>query len=129
MNRRITMKRFLALVAVLAVPFTAHAAGDHVPHPLLPFASPRQQLKARAQEQGLMKKGSGERLYIKTITKVKVDKPGLIEATIKGKGGMTGAQNVVLADGKFKVFDGVDGETVEGGKFDIRMFENATGVK
>jgi hypothetical protein len=106
------MKRFIIALALLAAPFTASAAG------LLPFESPYQQLKTMAQNQGLMQKGSGQRLYKKFVQKPAPGKPGLIAATIKGTGGMTGRmKNVTIASGQFKVTNVVDGDIVEQGTY------------
>jgi hypothetical protein len=111
------MKRFLVALALLAAPFTASAAG------LLPFQSPYKQLKSMAQSQGMMQKGSGQRLYLKYVQKPVAGKPGVIAATIKGTGGMTGnLKNVTVASGNFNVVSIVDGLEVQDGKFAPRMY-------
>jgi len=112
------MKRFLVVLALLAAPFSAHAAGR-----IIGIASPYSQVKEMAQKQGLMKKGSGERLYLKVVKQPSRAQAGLIAATVKGIGGMTGTQkNVTLAVGRFKVAQEVDGRIVSNGKFAIRTF-------
>jgi hypothetical protein len=111
------MKKLIALLALLTLPALAHANGE-IPRGM---ASPYVQIKEMAQKQGLMKKGSGQRLYLKA-PKVGA-KQGVIEAKITGIGGMTGTEkNVTLATGSFKFVQEADGRVVEGGEFAKREF-------
>lgn len=119
------MKRIFAILALLiAVPFTAQAAGKI--HPGLVMASPYKQLKSIAQSEGFMKKGSGQRLYLKVIKQPTMGKSGKIEARITGRGGFTGMQKgATLAEGTFKVAQGIEGRAITGGKFNMRYYLTA----
>jgi hypothetical protein len=112
------MKKLIAVLSLLALPALAHAKGD-----LTRLPSVRKQLTEMAQKQGLMHRGSGDRLIIK---EPKFGAGGEIEAEIKGIGGMTGSQKVTKAVGSFKFAQEPDGRMVEEGQeFAVREFLKA----
>jgi hypothetical protein len=115
------MNRILVLLALIAAPFTAHAGGFKG---IIGIESPYKQLKAMAQKQGLMQKGSGERLILKTVQKpAGLGQEGTIEARITGRGGMTGMQKgSVVAVGTFKMVQEVDGQIVKDAPFAMRYY-------
>jgi hypothetical protein len=113
------MKKLIAILSLIALPSMAHA----IRPPIIGMASPRLQITQMAQQQGLMKAGSGQRLYLKEKMAGGLGRTGTYTATIKGIGGITGAQkNVTLATGTFKFVQEVDGQMVKNGKFNVREF-------
>jgi hypothetical protein len=119
------MKRWLALVALCAVPLTAHAGGEAykrgafvVGPSIRSMPAPYAQIKQQALKQGLMKKGSGERMYLNMTRKPSETEAGVIVAKVRGTRKVNGVmKKAVVADAKFKVFSTPDGRVVEGGKF------------
>jgi hypothetical protein len=113
------MKKLIAMLSLIALPSMAHA------RPLMGIgiASPRLQITQMAQKQGLMLPGSGERLYLRETKASGLGKVGTYVATIKGTGGITGAQkNVRLASGTFQFVQQVDGQMVKSGRFAVFQF-------
>ena len=95
----------LAFAAALALPIAAHANG------ILPFSTPRAQVRQTLKQEGFLTKGSGETLRIKTVRQPAPGKPGLLAVSVWAKG-FAGSGRAELAQGKFKVTDVVDGELV-----------------
>lgn len=93
------MLRALVL-ALLSLPAIASAN----PQGIVAMAPIRLQIKSDATKAGFLNKGSGERLTVKTLAKAQMGQPGMVEASIRGIGGMTGTQkNTVLATAKFEI--------------------------
>jgi hypothetical protein len=115
------MKTFALLAALFALPLTAHATN---PGPLRPFPKPQyQQVKEIAQQAGLMKAKSGQRLYITTVQKAKVGQTGELKAVVKGTGGWTGKEkNLVLGTATLKFLQTEEGREIEGGAFETIKF-------
>jgi hypothetical protein len=124
------MIRALVVGILMSLPLAASA--QPVP-PGLRIAPVRLQIKSNAQQAGFLGQGSKERLTIKTLEKAQVGKPGQVEASIRGVGGMTGMQkNVVLATAKFKVTQSIEGQMAspeqQGGQvWQRRLFLTAAG--
>jgi hypothetical protein len=109
------MKTIIASLAFLTLPFAAHAAGPA--NPALRMTSPYVQAKAIAQQQGYMKPGSGQHLYLKVVQQTHgVGQKGSYQVTVKGVGGISGQQkNMLIGTGTIKFVETVEGRSLESG--------------
>jgi hypothetical protein len=110
------MNRILILAAMLSFPFAAHAAKP------IGIESRGMQVKAVAQSEGYMKRGSGQRLTYQNLSPRKVK----VFITAKGSGALPGLKQTGrhdVADATFSIRHEPDGEIFKGKKQAGRVFQ------
>jgi hypothetical protein len=121
--------RSLIIATLLALPLAASASR--------PMPSVREQVKKSAQAQGLMRKGSGQRLSIKVTKQPTLSKSGLLTAKVTGL--VPGPPRAMrfrgtLATADFRLKQNMGGRTATGIKrhgqvWDLRMFALGGGLR